>query len=55
MYLSVIGFGGQGLVVTCNSLIKQPRFLERMPKVAVRLGKIGLDNEGFVIVGNCFI
>ena len=52
MRLSVIRLDGEGLVVAGDSLIQSPQVLERIAKVAVRLGKIGFDGEGFMMAGN---
>ena len=42
-------------MVTGNGLIQPPQFLERTAKIAVCLGKIGLDSEGFMVAGDGLI
>ena len=44
MRLGKIGLKGERLVVTGQGLLRFAKVLERKPKVAVRLSKIGLDS-----------
>ena len=46
MRLDEIGLDGEGLVIACHGLIQPPKVFERVAKVVMRLGVVGLDGEG---------
>ena len=55
MRLGVIRLEGERLSVTGDSLLLLVLVLQRIAKVVVRLGKIGLKVNGFVIMRNRFV
>ena len=54
MRVDMIGFDGESFVIAGNGLIQLSQFSERITKVAVRSGVVGLDGEclGDEINGN---